>query len=411
MATIAPVVFCHCGSVAGDRPLRVLHVVPAMAPGGMERGMVRLLSEPMDPNHPISHAVCVLRRGDEDLLRRCRAVAPTWVLGRPDENPSKGKYGTWLRLRRVIRQFSPDIVHARSTGVWVDAVLATRGMRNVRLLLAFHGRTDLEPIGWRRRLLNRLTTACADAVLSISRHAAREMSDQWGVNRAKLHVIPDGVDVRLFSPDGDEGRRAGVRGSLGISNDAHVAICVANLLPIKAIDLLLKAWRQVAMADRSARLLIVGEGPLKPELLAMTHELRCESSVHFLGRREDVPDLLRASDLFVLSSRYEGTSNAVQEAMASGLPVVATDVGGMRDLIESGKTGWLVPAGGVQSLAEQILSAFMHPDWRSLVAGAARHAAVETFSLESWIERYSALYRRLIDSTVPLETGGLACAG
>ena len=396
---------------AASRAPRVLHVVPALAPGGMERGMVRLLSQSKESGHPISHGVCVLRWGDTDLLQRCRSAAPTWVLGRADEDPHKRKYGTWLKLRRVIQRFAPDIVHARSTGVWLDAVLATRGMRNVRLLLAFHGRTGQEPIGWRRRLLNRFTTSCADAVLSISQQAAHEMSDDWGVDHAKLHVIPDGVDTRLFSPDSDDGCRARIRGGLGIANDAHVAICVANLLPVKAIDVLLKAWRQILMADRSAQLLVVGDGPLQSELTALTHELRCESNVHFLGRREDVPALLRASDLFVLSSLYEGTSNAVQEAMASQLAVVATDVGGMCDLIESGRTGWLIPSGAAHAMAERVLFAFRNPAQRSQIARAARRAAVEDFSLERWIERYSGLYRQLTDHTTPQETEGLACAG
>jgi len=417
MAVVAPVELhtqVRVEAASAARALRVLHVVPAMAPGGMERGMVRMLSEPTDSDRLVSHGVCVLRWGDEDLLRRCRAAAPTWVLGRADENPHKGKYGTWLKLRRAIHQFTPDIVHARSTGVWLDAVLATRGMRNVRLLLAFHGRTGLEPIGWRRRLLNRFTTFCADAVLSISHHAAREMSDGWGVDPARLHVIPDGVDTQVFCPDEDGRCRARVRDALGMANDAHVAICVANLLPIKAIDVLFKAWRQVLMADRSAQLLVAGEGPLKSELLDVAQQLRCNSSVHFLGRREDVPDLLRASDLFVLSSQYEGTSNAVQEAMASGLPVVATDVGGMRDLIEPDHTGWLVPAGATDRIAERILFGFAKSPERNKIGQAARQAAVDQFSLERWIECYAALYRELIDEdahTTPQETEGLACAG
>jgi glycosyltransferase involved in cell wall biosynthesis len=352
----------------------------------------------------------VLRYGDVQLIRRSCLAAPTWVLGEAEDDPNRGKCGTWLELRRVVRRFAPDIVHARSTGVWPDAVLATRGLKDVRLLLAFHGRTGLEPIGWRRRLINRFTTACADAVLSISHHAAREMIEQWNAEPSRMHVIPDGVNTRTFYPDSDGACRMRVRGILGLANDARVVICVANLLPVKALDMLLQTWRRVLKTDKSAQLLIVGDGPLKADLVALAHQLKCASNVRFLGRREDVPDLLRASDLFVLSSQYEGTSNAVQEAMATGLAVVATDVGGMRDLITSGRTGWLVPRSATDLLADQIQYAFANPTKRWQVGEAARQAVMQRFSMERWIEQYTALYRHMLDCPVePSE--GLACAG
>jgi len=384
-------------------PVRVLHVLPALVSGGMEWATVRLIRafarrRGQDTRtDATAHGICVLQDGDDQLLAECRALAPTWVL---DDQPRGAKTGRrWMcrPLREVIGVFGPDVVHARSTGIWFDAAAAMLGRNSPRLLLSFHGHTELSPLRWRRRMINRWATRRADAVLAVSREAARMMHREWGVPEHKLYTVPNGVDIRRFHPvDGAEPLRR-VRDELDLAPGCHVVVCVANLLPIKAINVLLEAWRKVSMVDPNARLLLAGDGPLREELTLLAQRLRCGRTVRFLGSRPDVPALLQAADLFVLPSRYEGSSNAALEAMATAVPVVAFDVGGMRELIEPNRTGWLVPADQPHRFAETIVAALLDAPGRRRVGQAARKTIAEHYTTERWVDRYASVYHQIAD--------------
>mgnify|MGYP002624079010 CR=1 FL=1 len=397
------------------RRLRVLHVLPSLNPGGMERGVVRLLQHAVaTPNHGIDHAVCVLRGGDASLLAECRRFARTWQLGELNDDGSLPNRGAWRGLRRVIGLCRPDIVHARSTGVWMDAALATLANAHTRLLLAFHGREQLEPISRLRIQRHRMSVRMADAVLSVSHHAAAMLINEWRIASNRLRVVHDGVDTDTCRPAVGNHEKFAMRARLSLPSDARVAVCVANHVPIKALDVLITAWRQTAMAVPGARLLLVGDGPLRRNLEALSRKLRCEPSVRFLGRREDVPDILRAADLFVLPSHYEGTSNAVQEAMATGLPIVATDVGGMRDVVTPHVTAWLASPGSAEMLALNMINLFNDNADAQAMGDEARKEAVDQFSMDVWLRRHAALYHELalkpVDRAQP-QTEALTCAG
>ena len=401
-------------------PVRVLHVLPSLFGGGMEYATVRLIAGPSGqydrrrPEERITHGLCLLGDGDPGLVARCRPEAATWVLGsRPKRKRPLGCW-SWWRLRRIVRHFRPDVVHARTTGVWVDAVTATMGCRWTRLLLSFHGREHLHPLSWRRRWLNRWTTGRADAVLSVSREAARMMQREWDVPEHKISIVPNGVDVAAFRPADSPDQVRQSRSAIGLQTEDRVVICVANLHPIKGIDVLLRAWRQVAMVEPRARLLIVGDGPLRAELEGLATDLRCGSTVRFVGSRTDVAELLRAADLFVLPSRSEGCNNAILEAMATGLAVVATDAGGTAETVTPNRTGWLVPPEAPGPLAETVLAALLDTPARQRVGQAARAFAVEHLAMDAWIRRYALLYRHLADRKETPPAGireDLACAG
>ncbi|MBI4580848.1 MAG: glycosyltransferase family 4 protein [Planctomycetes bacterium] len=384
--------------VSIDRPVRVLHVVPQLSSGGMERAMLRLIQRSLLHDRGqagrsgVQHGICVLNDIREDLREQCPQDVPTWVF---DGDRRGGRYQTWRRLRDVIQRFAPDVVHARSTGAWFDAAAAVIGLPRVRLLLSFHGCTTLRPPGWRRRLVDRWTTGRADAVLTVSREAAERLHKQMRVPGDKQVVIHNGVDTNLYCPAEADAEIIDIRRRTHLPPNADVAICVANLLPIKGLDLLVRAWRQVHMGDPLARLLLVGEGPLRGDLEQLIRQLRCTNIVRLLGNREDVPSLLRAADMFVLPSWYEGCSNATLEAMASGLPVLACDVGGMPELVAQNRTGWLVRPGDVEALSNLLLTVLLDRCLRHRVGAAGRDAAVKHFGIDTWVARHAALYRRL----------------
>lgn len=407
----------HGMAGGGGTGVRVLHVVPELSSGGMERAMLRLVqrslpkAEAAGADRRIVHGICVLRDVDEELAVECPAEVPMWVL-RAASGGASGMWRCWRGLRRVVREFAADVVHARSTGTWFDAAAATFGLARTRLLLSFHGRTDLEPPPLRRRLVNAWAAGRADAVLAVSQEAARTLEMQWSLPAHKLCTIPNGVDPARFYPPESDGEVREIRLRFGLQMRSRIVVCVANLVPIKAIEVLLQAWRPVCMAEPAAQLLLVGDGPLRGRLEQLAGELRCGNTVHFLGSREDVADILRASDAFVLPSRYEGCSNATLEAMATGLPIVASDVGGMRELIEPGCTGWLVPPEAPGRLGRALLDVLLDPSARERIGCAAREAAIKSFGIDTWVARHAALYRRLARGATPVSIGEeAACAG
>lgn len=382
--------------------LRVLHVLPSLHGGGMERAAIRLIRASAGAaDSACIHGLCVLQQADRELLAACRPAAQVWVLGEGLDRP--GPFWHFWNLRRVIRRFRPHVVHARSTAVWPDAVLATRGVRNTKLLLSFHGKTDLRRPALRRRLLNRWAAARADAVLAVSRESAEYIRREWGVCAARLTAIHNGVDTARFRPASDPEESRLIRAGLGLRSDQMLVLCVANLLPVKGIDVLLRAWQQVHAQMPAARLLLVGDGPLRGELQELAWALECRESVLFAGRRENVAELLRAADLFVLPSRYEACSNAILEAQASGVAVVACDTGGNSELIVPGVTGWLVRPESPRMLAERLLAVMSDDELRRQAARAGRERAVSAFGEALWLEAYASLYCCLASSPEALQ--------
>jgi glycosyltransferase involved in cell wall biosynthesis len=358
----------------------------------------------------ITHGVCILRDANDRLLAQCKSLATTWVLGLRRTRD----HGCWRRLRQVVSDFAPDVVEALSTGTWIDTVRATRGRKRPRLVLSFHGQTSLAPIGWWRRWLNRRAAARADVVLSVSKEAAGRLCQEWGLPADKVRTIPNGVDVRRFRPPADMDERLRVRGKLNVPATGPLAICVANLVPIKAIDVLLDGWRGVVASQPSACLLIVGQGPMREQLLQLAEQLQLGTAVRFLGDRDDVPALLRAADLFVLSSRYEACSMATLEAMASGLPVVSTAAGGNGELVIPGKTGWLVEADRADLLSDAVVAALADESVRQRYGQAALATALDRHTLEGCARQYAMLYRSLAFSNgqaLPAPVEEPECAG
>jgi glycosyltransferase involved in cell wall biosynthesis len=376
----------------------VLHLVPELSSGGMERALLRLIQRSLlhDRQVPngsgVVHGVCVLNDIADDLRDACPQEVLTWTL---KAHRSWSRPACWRQLRKIIGLFEPDVIHARSTGAWFDAASSTVGLKRTRLLLSFHGRATLDAPGLRRRLVDRWTTRRADAILTVSHESAGMLREELGIPGDKLTTIHNGVDTNLFCPAENETEIAGARHRLGVPPGADIVICVANLLPIKGLDMLVQGWRQVQMAHPLARLLLVGEGPQRADLEDLVRASRCGHVIRLLGTREDVPSLLRAADLFALPSRYEGCSNATLEAMASGLPVLACDVGGMREIVTPNRTGWLVRPGDSDGFVHTMLAALLDRCVRQRVGTAGRDAAVKHFGIDTWVARHAALYRRL----------------
>jgi glycosyltransferase involved in cell wall biosynthesis len=290
-------------------------------------------------------------------------------------------------LEAWFRALQPDAVHVHS-GVWLKAARAARraGVRSV--VHTLHGLLDYEP--WYGPALKRWAARYTDRIVSVSEPLRDYLIHDVRVDQAKVSVILNGVNTRRFRP----GPRSGaVRQPLELREGRLVIGTVARLDPVKNHLLLLEAFALVHATMPQASLVIVGDGPLREALLSRVRELGLDGDVHFFGIARDVAPIYRDFDEFVLSSRAEGTSMSVLEAMASGVSVVATAVGGTPDLLAHGDCGMLVPSEDVGALAAAMTETLQDADRRRRLAGAAREHVIRRYSEDAMLRAYEALYR------------------
>ena len=214
-----------------------------------------------------------------------------------------------------------------------------------------------------------------------------------GIGREKVLTIPNGIDLARFDRAAAGSSREDVLGSLGLESQRPVVLCVARLHPQKGHAHLLEALPLLLPEHPRLTLLLAGEGALRGELEGHTAVLGLEGHVRFLGVRDDVPALMKACDVFVLPSLWEGLPNSVLEAMAAGLPIVATRVDGTTEAVQDGATGLLVPPGDPSALAGALAEVLREPERAKAMAARGREVAETDFSLEDTISRFEAVYR------------------
>ena len=207
-----------------------------------------------------------------------------------------------------------------------------------------------------------------------------------------IGVISNGVNLNAFSGS----RTMSIRAELGFGAEDIILISVGRLVEIKGYDILIKAFSLLNSGQRPVRLLIVGDGPERGKYETMISKMGIEERVMLLGQRNDVPELLKSSDCFVLSSRSEGLSCSIIEAMAAGLPIVATDVGGNAELIKDGISGYLVPPDDPVSLANGLRELISNDNKRRQFGKGGFEIACSNFSIDSMMKQYVSLYNSLL---------------
>jgi glycosyltransferase involved in cell wall biosynthesis len=231
-----------------------------------------------------------------------------------------------------------------------------------------------------------------DHVVIVPSEAMRDQLVARGVPADKVRLVRTGIDVDRFAP---RPRDPAVRASLGIADDAFVLLNIGRLVAVKGQEDLLRAFVRVRAERPGAVLLIAGEGPERPALEQLARELSIAPAVKLLGNRSDVPELLRASDLLVQSSREEALATVVCEALAAERPVVATDAGGTREVVRT-DTGLLVPARDPDALARGVLDLAREPERARSLARAGRELMLREYTLEVTARGTEAAYREAL---------------
>ena len=376
--------------------MRILHFIKGLGRGGAETLLVHALRYADTAQFTYEYAYMLPHKDALVLELQAQGATVHYVPGR-----SKGELlGAPLRLSRLVRERQIDLVHAHLPVAGMVARVAG-SLSRTPVLYTEHNLNDY--YGRLTRWGNYVTWPLNDAVAAVSVPVAESIGramPSWP--RRRVETILNGIDVEQYREvtEGDATRER-----LGISADAHVVITVAVFRQQKRLDLWLEVAKQVATALPNTHFIMVGDGPLRTEVEAWRDSLRLSERVHLTGLQENVAPFLAAADLFLLTSDYEGLPLAVIEAMAAGLPVVATRAGGVPGLVgEAGDStngmepgGILLDAGDVAGCVEGVAALLSDPERLGAVGAAARARVQRRFSVERMIREYEGLYRSLLN--------------
>ena len=299
---------------------------------------------------------------------------------------------TLRALARTLRRLAPDIVHVNDR--LYPAVLAARVARVPGIVLTHHTPEHRLSLGWRGRLAQRLALRCVDEFIGSTPQNRDTALRLDGLSAARLTVLALGVDHVRFSPRLPGARRACLS-RWGVGEERWVIGTAARLEPQKAQRDLVRAAASVCREFLQATFVVAGEGSERPALEAEIQRLGLHDRVLLPGFVDDMPAFLRELDAFVLSSRFEGLPWALLEAAASGLPAVATRVGGVPDLVQDGVTGLLIAPGDPAALAAALGSLHARPDWAAEMGAAARRQVLERFTIAGMARATETVYERV----------------
>lgn len=379
----------HKPATGRSRPIRVAFLIDRIDYefGGTERQLVLLLRH-LDRQR-FAPTLCCLQ--DSQWLRDHRELCATYVLG----FRSFFRPGDWVRIARFagfLRRAGIDILqtHFRDgniVGTVAGRLAGTRCIVATRRNLGYwHSRRELAVVRWLNPWVTHFIAnarAIRDYVCEVER-----------VPAGRVSVIYNGLELAEFAHPAPA-ERASRKERLGVDPSAPLVVSVANLRPVKGVDVFVRAAARVAARAPHARFLAVGDGPDREALVALAAELGLGERLAFLGQRRDVAEILGAADVGVLSSHSEGLSNALIEYMAAGLPVVCTDVGGNRELVAHGQNGLRVPAADPQALGAAILDLLRDPQTASRLGEEARRRVAAMFGVQRYVDETQAYYERI----------------
>jgi glycosyltransferase involved in cell wall biosynthesis len=366
----------------------VCHPVFGLKRGGLEQQLINVVNR---LSFDAFNHVVVVRGWDDEAARRAKAFGPNVTIV---SDPTEAADRHWARkLAGIIESHSVDVLHIRGLTMLVDGVIAAEWAGNVPVVASFHGLEDADAAfsGIRRKVIREALLRC-HARWGVGPDAARTACRIFNLPGDAFDCIPNGIDPSVFrAPDNrDEIRRA-----LGIPLDRFVFLSVGNLKPVKGHDVLIDAYMTTPFVDDTT-LILVGNDDSGRRLAASAQSSNTHAigrDIRFVGPQEDVLPWYQAADAFVLPSRWEGLSNALLEALACGLPAIATRVGGNTDVIRDGENGRLVPADDSRALSIAMHELVCDAPLRYRFADEARLSVIEQFDATRMFEAIARRYR------------------
>jgi glycosyltransferase involved in cell wall biosynthesis len=374
--------------MGNPREIDVLHLIGTLSAGGAERNLYYLA--PYMAAGRFRYGICCLVRRGDLAAEIEEAGVPVWELG------FRKRYTllTIWRLARLLRQMRVKVLH---THLHLPGLLGRVAglMAGTPVMITHeHGKNLWKR--WYHRLGERLLLPVTDLRIAVSQDILNLRVAMEGTPPSKICVVHNAVDPVPF--EASEDLRADKRKELGLEGSLVVGT-VGRLVEAKAYDLFMEVARDVCSRRADARFLIVGEGPLGEDLKHLRDSYGLSDRVKFTGARADIPALVAAMDLYLVTSRREGLPLSLIEAMMSSKAIVATSVGGIPETLIQGQTGILASAGDRQALVEAVVSLADDPGRREALGAAARSVAVKRYSPAHIQHELEAIYSRLLKST------------
>lgn len=374
---------------------KLIHVQLLPLMSGVQKVSLDELAH-LDPAHYDRIAVCKCEGEFTEKLRRIGVkvhLVPELERAISLTRDAKAYYA----LRDFFRIECPHIVHTHSSKTGILGRFAARAARVPTIVHTVHGYAFPGESRWAIKALYKLLEQRAGRVtgkiLVLNDNDASIAHEQLGVSKHRIELIPNGVDVEIYSPATFENRQDLRRAAFYIDNPDHVIVgMVGRLWLQKNPQCFVRAAIRVAAQRLNADFFMIGDGEFRPELEGMIQASGHADRIHILGWRSDVPQLLKALDLMVLPSRWEGMPLAILEAMSTAMPVVASDIPGNRHLVHDGQDGRLFPPDNDSALASVLIDLIDDPIKRERFSAQARAKVMEQFTLAARMKRITAIY-------------------
>ncbi len=372
-------------------PLRITHVVLSLDFGGLERVVLSLAKASRDFAQDVS-LLCLERPGTLAPQLKAMGIPVACVF-----KPPGLRWDTTNRVQEVLRRFRPHVIHTHQLPALLYAGRAAH-REGIPVVHTEHNNVaSSQSKSWMRwlrtALLWRFAGWFADRFCAVSKDVLATAGAYGTIRRRKLSHVPNGIDTAAFTAV--EADRSAVRAALGIAPSAQVIGTIGRLAEVKQQAVLIRAFAKILPAFPAARLMLVGDGPLRAELEELAQSVGVASTVIFTGYQPNPERYLAALDIFVLPSRAEAMPLVIPEAWAAGRPVIASRVGGIPELIEDGKTGFLVESGDVNELAARLQSLLTDPQRARELGRAGRALACAKFDVTTMASTYDLIYREL----------------
>jgi len=364
-------------------PIRVLHLIETGGPGGAERMLLDLVRH-LGPGY--TSTLGLLKPGWLQTTATLASIPSVLLAGN-----ALGDFGTLRKTFQFVRANEIQLLHTHEFYMNLVGAIIARVSR-IPHVATLHGK-KYHTEKRRRRAFYRFAAKRTSRLVAVSQDLQKFLCAHFNVSQDKVAMIYNGIDL---SPFADVQRNPQLLESLGISVDAFIVGTVGNLYALKGHTYLIRAAHGVMQKRPNTHLLILGRGELKNPLEQEAKALGIADRVHLLGYRDDTPRWLGVMNVFVLSSLSEGLPLSLLEAMASSLPTIVTQIGGMPEVVREGETGVVVPPGDCEALTKSILFFHDNPNIAKQYGRAGRIVVFEDFSVDRMVHQYRSLYREVL---------------
>ena len=366
------------------KKIKIAHVVPSFDVGGLENGIVNLINN-MDGDQ-FQHVLYVLNGKATARARIIKNIEVQLLEKKPGNDITIP-----FKLSHFFTEYKPDVIRTYAWGSWLEGLLGGILYGSKCIIHSEHGFiiNNLCKTPLRRRVAQYIAAKFTTKIIAVSTSIKESLIAYSWISEEKILVINNGVDTEKFKPSRNNIK---FRKKYGLPKETCLIGIVARLDPVKDIGTAIYSIKELS----DVHIFIVGAGSELDKLETLSKENSLDKRVHFLGERNDVSFLLNEFDLYVLTSLREGTSNSLLEAMATGLPIIATNVGGNRFLIDDGKTGYLINPKDHKALEAHIRNFSSSRNEFIQIGKDARNKVIGTFSLIEMVKKYDELYKSFL---------------